>query len=779
MFEVCARQFDAPRRGPRGGRGRHRRPGRRHARPGPGLRALRRRAPRALPDHVHGPRLRHPRAVGATSSPPARSPTSSRASQRLIDSGRIREPTPTPSPRRCTCGPTSTASPRCWWPGPTMPWPDLEPFIDEHLAARACWPTSTSTRSTGTPSRRVASARCCARCATGPRGTGTSSPAPRRWCSPRACRPLSGAVFWLIAARVDTQTDVGHATALFTSVLFVAFVGRPRASRWPPPATPPGATRDDHVLFAWGALATTVASAVVAVAYLGRRQPDVRSTSSRELARRRRARAVRRSSAIGTALSLLLDVRLMTQRRWGLVLARAAIVGRRPLPAAGPARSTAHRAVWLLVVAAAAHRRVGLRRHGPAPTRHRRPPPPRPPPAATRAHGPLLRRQLGLDPHLPGAPPSPCPSSCSSTSTPTATPASTWPGAWPASPATCPTAIGQALLAEGGRDGAPPPRPGAPGHRRGRRADGRRARSSPPLGRELVVTLYGDGLPGGGRHPPAARGRRRSRGRSPRCTSPRRGSGTASAPPSPSPLALSVAILVPGPGARARPRPRRRGGRVPRRQPRRRRRSPSSPIVTGRGRQRRDPLDATPARAPRARGRRRPRAAPLATSDDPPPAAAAVRPRSQRRPRRRWLTARRSRSALGVADRRRARLAAVAAATGAVADRPEPPRRLGPPGRRAGRLRRGRPRPALRPPGRTSTSSPPAEYTKETTERRRRARGRRGRSELDRYAGELRAPRRGLRQARPRSPPSTRCPTAARSRSTTPPTSGSGCAARR
>ena len=35
---------------------------------------------------------------------------------------------------------------------------------------------------------------------------------------------LSGALFWLIAARVDDQTDVGHATALFTSVLFVAFV---------------------------------------------------------------------------------------------------------------------------------------------------------------------------------------------------------------------------------------------------------------------------------------------------------------------------------------------------------------------------------------------------------------------------------------------------------------------------------------------------------------------------------------------------------------------------
>ena len=65
---------------------------------------------------------------------------------------------------------------------------------------------------------------------------------------------VSGALFWLIAARVDTQTDVGHATALFTSVLFVAFVaglGQPvAAARYAA-----GRTRDDHVLYAWGALA--------------------------------------------------------------------------------------------------------------------------------------------------------------------------------------------------------------------------------------------------------------------------------------------------------------------------------------------------------------------------------------------------------------------------------------------------------------------------------------------------------------------------------------------
>ena len=72
---------------------------------------------------------------------------------------------------------------------------------------------------------------------------------------------VSGALFWLIAARVDTQTDVGHATALFTSVLFVAFVGWARPTGGRRPLRRRSQPRDDHVLFAWGALATTVASA--------------------------------------------------------------------------------------------------------------------------------------------------------------------------------------------------------------------------------------------------------------------------------------------------------------------------------------------------------------------------------------------------------------------------------------------------------------------------------------------------------------------------------------
>jgi O-antigen/teichoic acid export membrane protein len=159
---------------------------------------------------------------------------------------------------------------------------------------------------------------------------------------------VSGSLYWLIAARVDTQTDVGHATALFTSVMFVAFVaglGQPVAvARYAA-----GRTRDDHVLFAWGATATAIASAIVGVAYL----LIVSPAAVDELRDWHGALgpAVFVFLCVGTALSLLLDVRLMTQRRWGLVLARAVIVAvaRFPLMAIPV---DGDRAVWLLVFVA-------------------------------------------------------------------------------------------------------------------------------------------------------------------------------------------------------------------------------------------------------------------------------------------------------------------------------------------------------------------------------------------------------------------------------------------
>ncbi|MEQ1786594.1 MAG: lipopolysaccharide biosynthesis protein [Acidimicrobiales bacterium] len=297
---------------------------------------------------------------------------------------------------------------------------------------------------------------------------------------------ISGALFWLIAARVDTQTDVGHATALFTSVLFVAFVaglGQPvAAARYAA-----GRTRDDHVLYAWGAMATAVASAVVAGGYLLVVSPpavdELRSWHGAF------GPAIFVFLCMGTALSLLLDVRLMTQRRWGLVLVRASLVGlaRFPmllLPVDGD------RAVWLLVVASLPAAVSGFVGTGLLPKvtgdRHHL----GPMPAATRA---MVRYSLvnWASTLTYQAPTFAMPVIVLVYVDPDQN--ASFYVAWGVAALACyvPTAIGQALLAEGGRDGA---------HLRsqvrlailvagGLMVVGAAAAT---VGRDIIVTLYGD-----------------------------------------------------------------------------------------------------------------------------------------------------------------------------------------------------------------------------------------------------------------------------------------------
>jgi O-antigen/teichoic acid export membrane protein len=297
---------------------------------------------------------------------------------------------------------------------------------------------------------------------------------------------VSGSLYWLIAARVDTQTDVGHATALFTSVMFVAFVaglGQPVAvARYAA-----GRTRDDHVLYAWGAIATAIASAIVGIAYL----LIVSPAAVDELRDWHGALgpAVFVFLCVGTALSLLLDVRLMTQRRWGLVLARAVIVAvaRFPLMAL-PVDSD--RAVWLLVFVALPTALSGYIGTALLPKvtgdRHRLGPMPATVRAMTRYslvnwastltyQAPTFAMPVivlvNVDPDLNAS----------------------FYVAWGVASLACyvPTAIGQALLAEGGRDGAR------------LRSQVRLAilvagglmvagAAAATVGRDIIVTLYGD-----------------------------------------------------------------------------------------------------------------------------------------------------------------------------------------------------------------------------------------------------------------------------------------------
>ena len=305
---------------------------------------------------------------------------------------------------------------------------------------------------------------------------------------------------------------------------------------------------------------------------------------------------------VGTALSLLLDVRLMTQRRWGLVLAASLDRGRGPVPAPAPSRSTTT---------------------GPCGCSWWRPCPPRSPgtsaprcstrspaTATTSARCPATTRAMVRYSLVNWA-------STLTYQAPTF--------AMPVIVLVHVDADQQRQLLRGvGRGGArllrahrhrpgaalrgrpgrrPPAQPGAPRHRRGRRASWWSARRSPPLGRDLIVTLYGADYQEAADVLPRARDRRHPVGGHVRV--PHRGPGAA---PQRRHRADHGGAVGRDPRARARARARRRHRRrrhrVPRRQPRRRRRRARHPRPGPQHGRRAHP--AVVARRLRARGRHRP-----------------------------------------------------------------------------------------------------------------------------------------------------------------------------
>ncbi len=139
-----------------------------------------------------------------------------------------------------------------------------------------------------------------------------------------AVQALTGAVFWLVAARIDTTDDVGRATALFTSSLFVAYLAglglQVSLARFAP-----ARDHDSHAVFSWAVLATTVASVVVAAGYLV--LVDTEATQTLVDWHPVLGPIAFVASATGAALTLIVDVRWMTVRRWSLVLVRIAAVG--------------------------------------------------------------------------------------------------------------------------------------------------------------------------------------------------------------------------------------------------------------------------------------------------------------------------------------------------------------------------------------------------------------------------------------------------------------------
>ncbi len=139
-----------------------------------------------------------------------------------------------------------------------------------------------------------------------------------------AVQGLGGMVFSLIVAQWDTKAAFGDASALFTSVLFVTYLaglGLPVAlARYASDRS-----TDSHVVFTWGALATAVASVVAGLGYLGIVAPK----AAQVLYDWNGVGGVVLFAGVvmGSAFSLIFDVRAMTMRRWNLVLIRIVLVG--------------------------------------------------------------------------------------------------------------------------------------------------------------------------------------------------------------------------------------------------------------------------------------------------------------------------------------------------------------------------------------------------------------------------------------------------------------------
>lgn len=161
-----------------------------------------------------------------------------------------------------------------------------------------------------------------------------------------AVQGLGGMLFSLIVAQWDTKTAFGDASALYTSALFVTYLaglGLPVAlARYSTDRS-----TDSHVVFAWGALFTAVASVVASAAYLAVVRPKAAEVlwDWNTIG----GFALFALVVMGSAFSLIVDVRCMTMRRWNLVLARIVIVGVAKVALLPIGREAEHRPLLLFL----------------------------------------------------------------------------------------------------------------------------------------------------------------------------------------------------------------------------------------------------------------------------------------------------------------------------------------------------------------------------------------------------------------------------------------------
>jgi O-antigen/teichoic acid export membrane protein len=161
-----------------------------------------------------------------------------------------------------------------------------------------------------------------------------------------AVQGVGGMLFSLIVAQWDTKDAFGDASALYTSALFVTYLaglGLPVAlARYAADRS-----EESHVLFAWGAIFTAVASVVASAGYLLLVDPaaaDVLWDWSAP-----GGFVLFSLVVMGSAFSLIVDVRWMTMRRWNLVLVRIVIVAIAKVALLPIGRDSVHRPLLLFL----------------------------------------------------------------------------------------------------------------------------------------------------------------------------------------------------------------------------------------------------------------------------------------------------------------------------------------------------------------------------------------------------------------------------------------------
>jgi O-antigen/teichoic acid export membrane protein len=161
-----------------------------------------------------------------------------------------------------------------------------------------------------------------------------------------AVQGFGGLAFSILVSKIDIKADFGDATALFTSVLFVTYLaglGLPVAlARYAPDKSV-----DSHVIFAWGVLATVPAALIASGAYLWIVDPgaaDVLWDWNPVL-----GFSVFGLIVVGSAFSLIVDVRAMTMRRWNLVLLRICLVAVAKIALLPLFQASDQRALWIFI----------------------------------------------------------------------------------------------------------------------------------------------------------------------------------------------------------------------------------------------------------------------------------------------------------------------------------------------------------------------------------------------------------------------------------------------